>query len=159
MPSTLATDVVSAAKQAGFEGIDTRPDPIRDYLAGDVAANLIGFMGTDEPLGGLERTFDTQLSGTDGSACYEIGGGNRLPLGESTITRPVDGKDLRTTIDQDRSGSPSGSSARRSRTPRRLRLRGRHGQPDRGDPRAGRPPDVRREPPAGLVGGGPGRAR
>lgn len=101
VPSTLATDVVSAAKQAGFEGIDTRPDPIRDYPAGDVAANLIGFMGTDEPLGGLERTFDTQLSGTDGSARYEIGGGNRLPLGESTITRPVDGKDLRTTIDQD----------------------------------------------------------
>jgi cell division protein FtsI (penicillin-binding protein 3) len=101
VPSTLATDVVSAARQTGFEGIDTRPDPIRDYPAGDVAANLIGFMGTDEALGGLERTFDTQLSGTDGSARYEIGGGNRLPLGESTITRPVDGKDLRTTIDQD----------------------------------------------------------
>jgi cell division protein FtsI (penicillin-binding protein 3) len=58
-------------------------------------------MGTDEALGGLERTFDTQLSGTDGSARYEIGGGNRLPLGESTITRAVDGQDLRTTIDQD----------------------------------------------------------
>ena len=101
VPSTLATDVLSAAREAGFEGLDTRPDPIRDYPAGDVAANLIGFMGTDEALGGLERTFDTQLSGTDGSARYEIGGGNRLPLGESTITRPVDGKDLRTTIDQD----------------------------------------------------------
>lgn len=101
VPSTLATDVVSAAREAGFKGIDTRPDPIRDYPAGDVAANLIGFMGTDEALGGLERTFDTQLSGTDGSARYEIGGGNRLPLGESTITRAVDGEDLRTTIDQD----------------------------------------------------------
>jgi cell division protein FtsI (penicillin-binding protein 3) len=101
VPSTVATDVVTAAREAGFEGIATRPDPIRDYPAGDVAANLIGFMGTDEPLGGLERTFDQQLSGTDGSARYEIGGGNRLPLGESTITRPVDGEDLRTTIDQD----------------------------------------------------------
>jgi len=101
VPSTIATDVVTAAKAAGFEGIATRPDPIRDYPAGDVAANLIGFMGTDEALGGLERTFDTQLSGTDGSARYEIGGGNRLPLGESTITRAVDGEDLRTTIDQD----------------------------------------------------------
>ena len=101
VPSTLATDVLIAAREAGFEGLDTRPDPIRDYPAGDVAANLIGFMGTDEALGGLERTFDTQLSGTDGSARYEIGGGNRLPLGESTITRAVDGEDLRTTIDQD----------------------------------------------------------
>jgi len=101
VPSTVATDVVSGAREAGFEGIATRPDPIRDYPAGDVAANLIGFMGTDEPLGGLERTFDAQLSGTDGSARYEIGGGNRLPLGESTIKRAVDGKDLQTTIDQD----------------------------------------------------------
>jgi cell division protein FtsI (penicillin-binding protein 3) len=101
VPSTVATDVVTATREAGFEGIATRPDPIRDYPAGDVAANLIGFMGTDEPLGGLERTFDTQLSGTDGSARYEIGGGNRLPLGESTIKRAVDGQDLRTTIDQD----------------------------------------------------------
>jgi cell division protein FtsI (penicillin-binding protein 3) len=101
VPSTVATDVLTAAREAGFKGLATRPDPIRDYPSGDVAANLIGFMGTDEALGGLERTFDTQLSGTDGSARYEIGGGNRLPLGESTIKRAVDGEDLRTTIDQD----------------------------------------------------------
>ncbi|MCW2845077.1 MAG: peptidoglycan synthetase FtsI [Nocardioides sp.] len=101
VPSTKATDVLNAAKAAGYEGLATRRDPVRDYPAGDVAANLIGFMGTDEALGGLERTFDTQLAGTDGSARYEIGGGNRIPLGESTITKAVDGRDLHTTIDQD----------------------------------------------------------
>ncbi len=101
VPSTVATDVVNAAEQAGFKGIATRPDPIRDYPAGDVAANLVGFMGTDEALGGLERTFDAQLAGQDGSARYEVGGGNRIPLGESTIEQAVNGKDLRTTIDLD----------------------------------------------------------
>lgn len=101
VPSTVATDAVNAAEEAGFEGIATRPDPIRDYPAGDVAANLVGFMGTDEPLGGLERTFDAQLAGKDGSARYEVGGGNRIPLGESTIEQAVDGRDLRTTIDLD----------------------------------------------------------
>ena len=101
VPSTVATDVVNAAGEAGFEGIATRPDPIRDYPAGDVAANLVGFMGTDEALGGLERTFDAQLAGKDGSARYEVGGGNRIPLGESTIEQAVDGSDLRTTIDLD----------------------------------------------------------
>ncbi|MCW2793257.1 MAG: peptidoglycan synthetase FtsI [Nocardioides sp.] len=101
VPSTKATDVLNAAKAAGYEGLATRRDPIRDYPAGDVGANLIGFMGTDEALGGFERTFDGQLAGTDGSARYEIGGGNRIPLGESTITRAVDGKDLHTTIDED----------------------------------------------------------
>ena len=101
VPSTVATDVVNAAGEAGFEGIATRPDPIRDYPAGDVGANLVGFMGTDEALGGLERTFDAQLAGKDGSARYEVGGGNRIPLGESTIEQAVDGSDLRTTIDLD----------------------------------------------------------
>ncbi|MFC4787327.1 peptidoglycan D,D-transpeptidase FtsI family protein [Nocardioides sp. MAHUQ-72] len=101
VPATVASDAVSAAADAGFKGLATRPDPIRDYPAGDVAANLIGFMGTDEALGGLERTFDTQLAGQDGSARYEVGGGNRIPLGESTIERAVDGRDLQTTIDLD----------------------------------------------------------
>ena len=101
VPATKATEVVDAAERRGFEGLDTRRDPLRDYPAGDVAANLVGFMGTDEPLAGLERTFDRQLAGTDGSARYEVGGGNRIPLGESTVTDPVDGQDLRTTIDLD----------------------------------------------------------
>jgi cell division protein FtsI (penicillin-binding protein 3) len=101
VPSTIATDVVNEAQDAGFEGIATRPDPIRDYPAGDVAANLVGFVGTDVPLAGLEATFQRQLAGTDGSARYEVGDGNRIPLGDSTITRPVDGTDLTTTIDED----------------------------------------------------------
>jgi len=101
VPSTIATAVVDAAERRGFDGLDTRRDPVRDYPASDVAANLVGFMGTDEPLAGFERTFDRQLSGTDGSAHYEVGGGNRIPLGDSTITEPVDGQSLHTTIDLD----------------------------------------------------------
>ncbi|MGZ4495997.1 MAG: peptidoglycan D,D-transpeptidase FtsI family protein [Nocardioides sp.] len=101
VPATQATDVVTAAQKAGFEGLATRRDPVRDYPAGDVAANIVGFLGTDEPLAGLERTFNTQLAGKDGSSRYEVGGGNRIPLGESTITPAVDGRDLHTTIDRD----------------------------------------------------------
>jgi cell division protein FtsI (penicillin-binding protein 3) len=101
VPSTLATQVIEAAEKAGYEGLDTRRDPLRDYPAGDVGANVIGTMGTDEALAGLERTFDKQLSGTDGSAKYEVGGGNRIPLGENTSTAPVDGDDLHTTLDLD----------------------------------------------------------
>jgi hypothetical protein len=46
VPSTIATAVIDAAEKHGYEGLDTRRDPLRDYPAGDVAANLIGFMGT-----------------------------------------------------------------------------------------------------------------
>jgi cell division protein FtsI (penicillin-binding protein 3) len=101
VPSTQATEVVAEAEEAGFEGIDTRHDPVRDYPAGDVAANMVGFVGTDEALGGFERTFDSQLAGADGTARFAVGGGNRIPLGESTIVPPEDGTDLRTTLDLD----------------------------------------------------------
>jgi cell division protein FtsI (penicillin-binding protein 3) len=100
VPSTVATAVIEEAEKRGFEGLDTQRDPVRDYPVGDVAANLVGFMGTDEPLAGFERTFDKQLSGKDGLARYEVGGGNRIPLGESTVTDAVDGKDLTTTLDE-----------------------------------------------------------
>ncbi len=101
VPSTVATEVLEEAERRGYKGLRTERDPVRDYPADDVAANLVGFIGTDEPLAGFERTFDKQLSGTDGSARYEVGGGNRIPLGENTVKDPVDGKSLKTTLDLD----------------------------------------------------------
>ena len=103
VPSTLAGDTLATLDAAGFEGISLQDDPIRDYPAGDVAANLIGYMGTDEPLGGFERTFDTQLAGVDGEATWQSnsGKGVRIPLRESTLRAALDGAPLRTTIDRD----------------------------------------------------------
>ncbi|CAM3914555.1 Peptidoglycan glycosyltransferase [Nocardioides zeicaulis] len=103
VPSTLATDTVDELEEDGYRGIGLDDDPIRDYPAGDVAANLIGYMGTDEPLGGFERTFDKQLAGTDGEATWQSNSRRsiRIPLRDSTITEPHDGAPLRTTIDRD----------------------------------------------------------
>ena len=101
VPSTVATQVVADAEEAGYDGLFTERDPVRDYPAKDVAANLVGFLGTDDALGGFERTFDQQLAGTDGSARYAVGGGNRIPLGDSTVVEPRDGRELRTTLDLD----------------------------------------------------------
>lgn len=102
VPAGKATAAVEAVRQAGFQGVDTRPDPLRDYPARDVAANLVGFIGTDgKPLAGLEMAFDKLLSGQDGSETYEVGGGNRIPLGESSQVKPIDGTNLKLTIDRD----------------------------------------------------------
>lgn len=107
VPATKAARALEAVEEAGFKGLDTRPDPLRDYPAGDVAANLVGFMANPEAPegtstgGGLELAFDELLSGKDGSETYEVGGGNRIPLGENTQVDPVDGKGLRLTIDRD----------------------------------------------------------
>ncbi len=101
VPSTVANRVLGDLETRGYKGLSVRRDPMRDYPSRDVAANLIGFLGEDEPLAGLERTFDAQLSGTDGEATYEVGGGNRIPLGNNTTVKPRNGTDLRLTIDRD----------------------------------------------------------
>ena len=67
MPSTLANDVLQEADDRGYKGLSTRRDAVRTYPGHDVAANLVGFMGTDKPYGGLEEVFDKALSGKDGS--------------------------------------------------------------------------------------------
>ena len=102
VPANDARAVVEEIETRGFEGVDTRRDPVRNYPAEDVAANILGFMGADgRPLQGFELIFDELLSGKDGSATYETGGGQRLPLGENNVVPPVDGTDLTLTIDRD----------------------------------------------------------
>ena len=110
VPSTKATAVMDLLRAHAYLGVDTRPDPLRTYPAGDVAANLLGFVGdpTDAQVGdavqaraGLEFSFDHLLAGKDGTETYEVGGGHRIPLGENTQVKPVDGQDLRLTIDRD----------------------------------------------------------
>lgn len=108
IPAAEATQVVRRIDAAGYHGVDTRNDPLRDYPGDDVAANIVGFVGerTDGqghilPAAGLEKAFNDRLSGRDGHDTYEVGGGNRIPLGENTEVKPVNGKQIRLTIDRD----------------------------------------------------------
>jgi cell division protein FtsI (penicillin-binding protein 3) len=101
VPSTLANDVLQEADDRGYKGLSTRRDPVRTYPAHDIASNIVGFVGTDKPYGGLEEIFNKALSGKDGSEKYEVGAGNRIPLGDNTTVPAVNGRDLHTTIDRD----------------------------------------------------------
>jgi cell division protein FtsI (penicillin-binding protein 3) len=102
VPSTTARGIVKELDARGFKGINTRRDPLRSYPADDVAANLVGFMNAEgDAAEGAELMFDTMLSGKDGSATYEVGGGNRIPLGDNSTVPPRSGQDLRLTIDRD----------------------------------------------------------
>ena len=102
VPSTKARAVVAEIDRRGFKGIYTRRDPVRTYPAADVAANLIGFMNAEgDAAEGAELMFDTVLSGRDGSATYETGGGNRIPLGDNSTVPARSGHDLSLTIDRD----------------------------------------------------------
>ena len=103
VPSTLASSVIDELTRREYVGVDTRSDPLRTYPAGDVAANLVGYLGDDptEVSGGLERSFNNLLAGKDGEETYEVGGGNRIPLGDNSEVEPVNGQDLTLTIDRD----------------------------------------------------------
>ncbi len=102
VPAAQARAVVAEVDARGFKGIDTRRDPVREYPAKDVAANLVGFMNAEGDAGeGAELMFDKMLSGTDGSATYEQGGGNRIPLGDNSTVPPRSGHDVALTIDRD----------------------------------------------------------
>ncbi|QIG45802.1 penicillin-binding protein 2 [Nocardioides anomalus] len=101
VPATVGEQVLQQAESRHFEGLTSLRDPVRTYPGGDIGANITGFMGIDKPYGGLEEVFDKDLSGQDGSEKYEVGDGNRIPLGDS-VTKPArDGQDLHTTIDRD----------------------------------------------------------
>jgi cell division protein FtsI (penicillin-binding protein 3) len=102
VPSTLATSVVDDLTARGYEGLATRRDPLRVYPGKDVAANLVGFLNAaGQPAAGLEQAFQDELAGKDGSETYEVGDGNKIPLGENSQVDPVNGKDVRLTIDRD----------------------------------------------------------
>ncbi len=103
IPTTKATAVVGYIEdKLDLKGLAVRRDPVRSYPAGDVAANLVGYVNNEnKAAGGAEQQFGNLLAGTDGFATYDVGGGNRIPLGDNSVTEPVDGKDLTLTIDRD----------------------------------------------------------
>jgi cell division protein FtsI (penicillin-binding protein 3) len=104
VPATQATAAVEKAGKEGYQGLWTSRDPLRNYPNGDVAANLVGWVGNDGPLAGLEAAFDKHLAGKDGHAEYDAtspANGTRMPLGTNNRVAPVDGDDLKLTIDRD----------------------------------------------------------
>lgn len=90
---------------AGWRGIYAVDDPVRYYPNGQLAANVLGYIGyvgdNPNPQGaaGLEFSENELLTGTDGSQTYQVAAYGRIPLGDSTVVEPVDGASFQLTID------------------------------------------------------------
>ena len=97
-----ASDTVTRLDQLHLPGVYTAHDTLRVYPAGDVAANLLGFVGTDgQGLQGFEASYNDMLQGANGEATYQVEGGQILPLANSSVKQPTEGTGVRLTIDQD----------------------------------------------------------
>ncbi|HWC30092.1 MAG TPA: penicillin-binding protein 2 [Dehalococcoidia bacterium] len=74
----------------------------RYYPEGDIASNLLGFLGRDHVgLAGLEADFDDILGGTPGAIYFERdGGGQPIAFGRSRVEPGRPGADIRLTIDR-----------------------------------------------------------
>ncbi|PZG15402.1 peptidoglycan glycosyltransferase [Nonomuraea aridisoli] len=95
--------VATRLVQAGIPSLATKRTYRRLYPAGDLAGSLIGFVGDEGTgLGGMEQAKNSLLAGRDGKQRVETGrDGQRIPMTSSQRTAPVDGKDVRLTIDRD----------------------------------------------------------
>nr|WP_211302893.1 penicillin-binding protein 2 [Allonocardiopsis opalescens] len=83
-------------------GIATERDFQRRYPNGEVAANLVGFVGADgSGLEGLEYSLEDTLAGTPGEQRVEIADGVPIPMAGGLVREPVPGGDVRLTLDRD----------------------------------------------------------
>lgn len=101
VPVWQAKDILDALKD--FPGVLTEKVTLRSYPGGRLGANLIGFVdGEGVGRAGLERTFNSKLTGKAGRNTYEVSPqGVRIPMADATVQKMVPGTDVVSTIDRD----------------------------------------------------------
>jgi cell division protein FtsI (penicillin-binding protein 3) len=98
----VTLDTFTAVFDLDIPWIYSELRPSRTYPYGAVAGNLVGFLGTDEPLAGIELGEDSCLAGHDGTASYERSAdGVRLPGSLEVTEESTDGGTVHLTIDAD----------------------------------------------------------
>lgn len=92
-----------AIEELSIPGIFSERTTRRTYPSGNVAANVVGFVGAEGVgLGGIEYALDGILSGADGVVTYErAAAGPAIPTAEMSRQEPIPGATVRLTIDQD----------------------------------------------------------
>lgn len=97
----LRTAEADRIRELDLPGVYFLEEPKRVYPSGSLAAQVIGFVGTDnEGLEGVEARFDDVLAGEPGQLIFERSGRGRIiPQGEYEVKEAVAGRDIRLTLD------------------------------------------------------------
>ena len=94
-------ETATAIRKLNLPGIKLGQEMKRYYPHDSLASQLLGFVGTDEGLSGLEHLYEEELKGRDGSIEYQSDGkGRQIPQGRMEYMPPKNGNDLVLTIDQ-----------------------------------------------------------
>jgi cell division protein FtsI/penicillin-binding protein 2 len=98
----LNYDRAEAVRALGLTGVRLVTSSHRVYPEGNFAAQLLGFVGSDNVgLTGLEADLNSILGGSAGTIRFERDGlGNQLPLGERLEVPPQPGANVVLTIDR-----------------------------------------------------------
>jgi len=93
----------TALEKLDITGIDFLEDSRRTYPSGELACQVLGFVGIDdEGLSGIEKYYDELLSGEPGTVLAERDPfGRPIPGGVMKSEDPVDGQNIVLTIDKD----------------------------------------------------------
>lgn len=98
----VTVTVLREVQALGIPWVYSDLRPTRTYPRGAVGGNLVGFMGTDGALAGIELAQNACLAATDGVLTYAKGrDGIRIPGSTVDQTVPVDGGTIHLTIDSD----------------------------------------------------------
>ncbi|UOE92934.1 stage V sporulation protein D [Alkalihalobacillus sp. LMS39] len=97
----ISKEKANEVRKLGLNGVYIAEDSKRHYPFGSYLSHVLGFAGIDnQGLTGLELYYDENLSGEKGRVSFfSDAKGKRLPDLADEYTPPIDGLDLRLTID------------------------------------------------------------
>ncbi len=99
---STADQIREAIKERNLQGIYLMPEQIRFYPSNQLASHVLGYVNKEgKAVTGVELYYDDVLKGTPGSISFKKDKlGYELPNSKATYHPPVDGQNLRLTIDQ-----------------------------------------------------------
>ena len=99
----LTPETWRSINELGLSGIFSERTTKRVYPAGEVGANVVGFVGAEgEGLAGIEYALNDTLAGVDGWMTYERGfAGPAIPTAETSGESPIPGAAISLTLDRD----------------------------------------------------------